>query len=61
MTQFTKQDDKTIKCTFCDNQADIYATYDLHGINAYYIRCEPCNFKMELDRRYWNQIQTKEA
>ncbi len=55
-----KQDDKQIDCTFCDGKADIYAEHDLHGIRAYYLYCEPCNFKTELKREYWNQIEAKE-
>ena len=55
-----KQDDKQIDCTFCDGKADVYAEYGLHGIRALFLHCEPCNFKTELDRKYWGQIEAKE-
>ena len=61
MMTLTKQDDKQIDCTFCDRKADIYAEIDSNpGWRSVYIVCKPCKFQAPLERKYWNQIETKE-
>ena len=61
MMTLVKQEDKQIDCTFCDEKADIYAELDSNpGWRRVLLVCEPCNFKTELDRKYWNQIEDKE-
>jgi C4-type Zn-finger protein len=55
-----KQDDKQIDCTFCDEKAEVWAELDGNpGWRRVLLVCEPCNFKTELDRKYWGQIETR--